>query len=490
MGSMKKIVVLGTGYVGLVSGACLADWGHEVICVDINSDRVAALQRGQVPIFEPGLDELLLTNMASGNLAFTTDLAEAMDGADVALIAVGTPSSGIDGEADLSYVFSAARDIAAGISGKIVIVTKSTVPVGTGDRIEAIIRGLRPDAQFAVASNPEFLREGSAILDFKKLDRVVIGTESSFARSVLADVYRVVEEAGMPIVFTQRRSAELIKYGSNAFLAAKITFINEMADLCEEIGADISEVANGMGLDKRIGATFLKAGPGYGGSCFPKDTIALLRTAQEFGVSMRLVEQTISVNTARKRTLANRVRSMLNGDLKQKRIAILGLTFKANTDDMRDSPSLSLIRALQNDGAVVHAFDPEGVANARQLLHNVVFFQDPYECARGAEAIVLMTDWDCLLDLDFARLGDIMRQKRVLDLRGVYDGEILERAHGFVVHTVGRRNAGSRNPLAAGALPANRIALSGLIPATSRHLDEEVHALPVAATQLEELLDG
>ncbi len=479
----KRIVVLGTGYVGLVSGACMAEWGHHVVCVDINASRVEGLKLGIVPIFEPGLDHLILSNMAAQRLEFTTDLANAIKGADVALIAVGTPSGGLDGEADLQYVFAAARNIAENMSDDLIVVTKSTVPVGTGDRIERIIREIRPELNFAVASNPEFLREGSAIYDFMNPDRVVIGTDDVWARGVLSDVYKVAADAGTTILTTGRRSAELIKYGSNAFLAAKITFINEMADLCEQIDADIKHVSVGMGLDKRIGPSFLSAGPGYGGSCFPKDTIALLRTAQEYGVHMRLVEQTISVNAARKRTLINRLRQLVNGSLRNKRVAIFGLTFKANTDDMRDSPSLSLIQALQNEGAKISAFDPEGMNNARLMLNDITFSADPYQCAAKADIAVLMTDWDVLVNLDFARLGTIMRDRLIVDLRGVYDEDHLAEEFGFHVHSVGKA---SRQRAAKASTPRKRVAIGNLVRATPRAPIVQIN--PKA--QITEMIDG
>lgn len=480
---MKKIVVLGTGYVGLVSGACMAEWGHHVICVDINTSRVEGLKLGVVPIFEPGLDDLILSNMAAQRLEFTTDLKSAIKGADVALIAVGTPPGGLDGEADLQYVFAAARNIADSMSDNLVVVTKSTVPVGTGDRIERIIREVRPDGNFAVASNPEFLREGSAIFDFMNPDRVVIGTDDAWAKSVLSDIYKTAEDTGTIILTTGRRSAELIKYGSNAFLAAKITFINEMADLCEKIGADIKHVSLGMGLDKRIGPSFLSAGPGYGGSCFPKDTIALLRTAQEHGVHMRLVEQTISVNAARKRTLINRLRELVNGSLRNKRVAIFGLTFKANTDDMRDSPSLSLIQALQNEGAKISAFDPEGMNNARRMLNDVTFSADPYQCAAKADIAVMMTDWDVLVNLDFARLGAVMRERLIVDLRGVYDEDHLADAFGFHVSSVGKASPPrSSKP----SPPRKRVAIGNLV--RSAPLMDVVQANP--KVQIKEMIDG
>ena len=432
-----KIAVIGTGYVGLVSGACFSAWGHHVVCVDTDKTRIDALNRGEVAIFEPGLTNLVESNLQSGRLQFTTDLKSAVRDIDIVFIAVGTPASGHDGDADLSYVLKAAEQTASALRGPALIVTKSTVPVGTSERLEALMRSVRPDADFEVASNPEFLREGSAIADFNKPDRVVIGCDSDRARALLQALYRPLVEAGVPMITTTRRSAELIKYAANAFLATKITFINEMADLCEKVGANIDEIAIGMGMDKRIGAAFLKAGPGYGGSCFPKDTTALLRTAQECGVSLRLVEETIASNTSRKRTLGNRLRALLGETLQFKTIAVLGLTFKAGTDDMRDAPSLTLVQALQSAGANVHAFDPRGMKNAHMLLRDVTFSSNPYECAEGADAIVLMTDWQCLRNLDFKRLGATMNRRVLLDLRGVYDIDTLVNRYGFTVERVG-----------------------------------------------------
>ncbi|WP_319005567.1 UDP-glucose/GDP-mannose dehydrogenase family protein [Pararhizobium sp. YC-54] len=432
-----KIAIIGTGYVGLVSGACFSTWGHQVICVDIDKPRIDALNRGEVAIFEPGLTNLVESNRQSGRLQFTTDLKSAVRDINIVFIAVGTPASSHDGDANLSYVFKAAQQTALALCGPALIVTKSTVPVGTSERLEALMRAVRPDADFEVASNPEFLREGSAIADFNKPDRVVIGCDSDRARALLLALYRPLVEAGVPMITTRRRSAELIKYAANAFLATKITFINEMADLCEKVGANIDEIATGMGMDTRIGAAFLKAGPGYGGSCFPKDTTALLRTAQECGVSLRLVEETIASNTSRKRALGSRLRALLGETLQSKKIAVLGLTFKAGTDDMRDAPSLTLINALQAAGANVHAFDPRGMKNAHVLLHDVTFSSNPYECAEGADAIVLMTDWQCLQNLDFKRLGATMKRRVLLDLRGVYDVDTLVNRYGFTVERVG-----------------------------------------------------
>lgn len=432
-----KIAVIGTGYVGLVSGACFATWGHHVTCVDIDIARIEKLKHGHVPIFEPGLTERVNTNLVLGRLQFTTDLSAALLKVDIVFIAVGTPANGHDGDADLSYVFAAGQQIATSLRGPAMIVTKSTVPVGTSERLEVLMRAARPDGAFVVASNPEFLREGSAIQDFDRPDRVVIGCNDDRARTVLQALYTPLADAGVPIVTTTRRSAELIKYAANSFLATKITFINEMADLCEKIGANVDEIALGMGLDSRIGSAFLKAGPGYGGSCFPKDTIALLRTAQEHGVHLRLVEETIASNTARKRALAGRLRALVGGSLRAKRIAVLGLTFKAETDDMRDAPSQALIHALQSAGAIVSAYDPMGMGNARALLRDVIFASDPYECAEDADAVVLMTDWQCFRTMNLRKLGDVMRRRILLDLRGIFDVDELVQEFGFTVERVG-----------------------------------------------------
>jgi UDPglucose 6-dehydrogenase len=433
-----KIAVIGTGYVGLVSGACFAAWGHDVTCVDIDSGRIEKLKYGHIPIFEPGLADCVRANLHLGRLRFTTDLRTALHNVDIAFIAVGTPASDHDGEADLSCVFEAGRQIAALLDVPAVIVTKSTVPIGTSERLEALMRSVRPDGQFIMASNPEFLREGSAIEDFNRPDRVVLGCDDESAEAILRALYLPLSAAGVPVVVTSRRSAELIKYAANSFLATKITFINEMADLCERVGADIDEIAIGMGLDSRIGKAFLKAGPGYGGSCFPKDTIALLRTAQEHGVSLRLVEQTISANSSRKRTLANRLKTLLGGTLAGRHIAVLGLTFKAETDDMRDAPSQTLIHALQCAGATISAYDPAGMENASRQFCGVEFASSPIECARNADAVVVMTDWKCFKDIDLRRLRTVVRQRFILDLRGIYDVDELVEKHGFTVDRVGR----------------------------------------------------
>jgi UDPglucose 6-dehydrogenase len=432
-----KITVIGTGYVGLVSGACYSTWGHEVVCVDIDRARMGSLSAGEVPFYEPDLVQLVKGGLAAGTLRFTTNLVEALRDTDIVLLAVGTPASRHDGEADLTFVFEAVRTVVLALDRPALIVTKSTVPVGTGDRIEALIRPLRPDLPLSVASNPEFLREGSAVADFLHPDRVVIGCESRGARELLMQLYHPLLAMGIALVSTSRRSAELIKYAANAFLATKIAFINEIADLSEKVGGNIDDIARGMGLDRRIGPEFLKAGPGYGGSCFPKDTTALLRTAQENGVSLRIVESTIASNAARKRQLVQRLRDLVGQPLHGKRIAVLGLTFKAETDDMRDAPSLTLIPALQREGATVVAFDPCGCGNARRLLGDIEFSDDPYDCCDDADAVVLMTDWECLRSLDFGAVGARMRTRALLDLRGLSKAEELAHREGFTVDRIG-----------------------------------------------------
>src|SRR6202045_4792833 len=384
-----RIAMIGTGYVGLVSGACFADFGHQVTCVDKDADKIAALRRGEIPIFEPGLDALVASNVKAGRLDFTTDLKKPVIEADAVFIAVGTPSRRGDGHADLSYVHAAAREIAGALAGFTVVVTKSTVPVGTSDDVERIIQEARPDAEFAVVSNPEFLREGAAIQDFKHPDRIVIGTDDPRARQVMAELYRPLYLNQAPILYSDRRTAELIKYAANAFLATKITFINEIADLCEKVGADVQQVARGIGLDNRIGAKFLHAGPGFGGSCFPKDTVALIKTAQDAEAPLRIVETVAAVNDARKRGMARKVAAALGGNLRGKTIAVLGLTFKPNTDDMREAPSIPLITALQDMGAKVRAYDPAGMTNAGAEFPGVAFADGPYACAEGADALVI-----------------------------------------------------------------------------------------------------
>ncbi|MCY1665253.1 UDP-glucose dehydrogenase family protein [Rhizobium sp. SL86] len=435
-----RITMIGAGYVGLVSGVCFADFGHEVTCVDNVAEKVEALRNGVIPIYEPGLDELVKSNVKAGRLTFTTDLAAAVADADVVFIAVGTPSRRGDGHADLSFVYAAAKEIAHAMKGFTVIVTKSTVPVGTGDEVERIIRTERPDADFAVVSNPEFLREGAAISDFKRPDRIVIGSEDERATEVMREVYRPLYLNSAPLFFCDRRTSELIKYAGNAFLAMKITFINEMADLCEKVGADVQKVAKGIGMDKRIGDKFLHAGPGYGGSCFPKDTMALVKTAQDHDSPVRLIETTVAVNDTRKRAMARKVMAACDGNVRDKKIAILGLTFKPNTDDMRDAPSISIIQALQDHGAKIHAYDPEGMEIARGMLSGVEFGTDPYKIAEGADALVLVTEWDAFRALDFRRLKQIMAQPVMVDLRNVYPAEEVTR-HGVSYFGVGRQVA-------------------------------------------------
>jgi UDPglucose 6-dehydrogenase len=432
-----QVAMIGTGYVGLVSGACFADFGHIVTCIDKDAGKIERLQAGGIPIYEPGLDKLVADNVKDGRLFFTTDAKEAVRNADAVFIAVGTPSRRGDGHADLSYVYAAAEEIAGLIQGFTVVVTKSTVPVGTGDEIEAIMKRVRPDADVAVVSNPEFLREGAAIEDFKRPDRIVVGTEDERAQVVMNELYRPLYLNETPIQFTGRRTSELIKYAGNAFLAMKITFINEIADLCEAVGADVQQVARGVGLDNRIGSKFLNAGPGYGGSCFPKDTIALVRTARAAGTPVRLIETTVEVNDARKKAMALKVKSAVEGqDLAGKTIGVLGLTFKPNTDDMRDAPSLDIIPALQAAGAKVQAFDPEG-HEAIQLLPGVAFKDDPYAVAEGADALVIITEWDQFRALDLDRIKQLMRRPALIDLRNIYKPDDL-RARGFSYTSVGR----------------------------------------------------
>lgn len=432
-----RVAMIGTGYVGLVSGACFADFGHHVTCIDKNADKIALLRNGGVPIYEPGLDLLVERNVREGRLDFATDLTESVRTADVVFIAVGTPSRRGDGHADLSYVYAAAGEIAAVMDGFTVVVNKSTVPVGTGDAVEAIIRQARPDGDFAVVSNPEFLREGAAIDDFKRPDRVVVGTEDERAIVRMRELYRPLYLNETPIVFTSRRTSELIKYAANAFLAMKITFINEMADLCEQVGANVQEVARGIGLDDRIGSKFLHAGPGYGGSCFPKDTLALVRTAQEAGAPVRLIETVVDINDKRKQAMAGKIIAAAGGSVAGKTIAVLGLTFKPNTDDMREAASLDIIPALQAAGARVRAFDPAGIEEAEKLLHNVDFVTGPYLCAEGADMLVILTEWNEFRALDFARLKTALKAPVIVDLRNIYDPAEAA-ARGFRYVSVGR----------------------------------------------------
>jgi UDPglucose 6-dehydrogenase len=432
------IAMIGSGYVGLVSGACFADFGHIVTCVDNDPAKIAALARGEMPIYEPGLEELVANNVREQRLSFTTDLAAAARQADVIFIAVGTPSRRGDGYADLTHVYQVARDISRVIDGYKVIATKSTVPVGTGDEVARIIGDVRPAGSFAVVSNPEFLREGAAISDFKRPDRIVIGTDDDArAKKIMTDVYRPLYLNREPLLFTGRRTAELIKYAANAFLATKITFINEIADLCERAGADVQDVATGIGLDNRIGRKFLNAGPGFGGSCFPKDTVALVKTAQDFGVPCRLVETTVTVNDQRKRAMARKVIAACGGSVRGSTIAVLGLTFKPNTDDMRDAPAIALIAALQDAGAKVRAYDPEGMKQARSVLENVEYADNAYACIAGADALVIVTEWDMFRALDLDRVRSLLKRPILVDLRNIYRPEDMGR-HGLTYVGVGR----------------------------------------------------
>ena len=432
-----RIAMIGTGYVGLVSGACFSEFGVDVVCVDKDADKIARLNEGQLPIFEPGLEDIVESNENSGRLSFTTDLVAAVDGADAVFIAVGTPSRRGDGHADLSYVYAAATEIAQAMNGYTVVVTKSTVPVGTGDEVERIIREARPDAAFDVVSNPEFLREGSAINDFMRPDRVVIGTASERAREVMRQVYRPLYLIETPIIFTSRPTAELIKYAANTFLATKITFINEIADLCERMGADVHDVARGIGLDGRIGAKFLHAGPGYGGSCFPKDTLALVRTAEAADSPMRIVETVVAINDARKKRMAGKVIEACGGSLAGKTVAILGLTFKPNTDDMRDSPSLEIVPALQAAGAQVRAFDPVGIEEAKKLLDGIEWCENAYDAMTGADVVAIITEWNEFRAIDLARLKKLMNSPVMVDFRNIYDPEDMAAA-GIDYTCVGR----------------------------------------------------
>jgi len=429
--------MIGTGYVGLVSGACFADFGHTVTCVDKDAGKIARLQKGEIPIFEPGLDELVKDNVEQGRLFFTTDPSAAIRDADAVFIAVGTPSRRGDGHADLSYVYAAAEEIAGLINGYTVIVNKSTVPVGTGDEVEAIIKKTNPGADFAVVSNPEFLREGAAIGDFKRPDRVVVGTNDERAREVMRQLYRPLSLNETPMVFTERRTSELIKYAGNGFLAMKITFINEIADLCEAVGANVQEVAKGIGLDNRIGRKFLNAGPGYGGSCFPKDTLALMKTARDNNAPIELIEATVRVNSARKQKMAQKIIEAVGGNVAGKTIAVLGLTFKPNTDDMRDAPALEIVPTLQAEGAKVRAFDPEGMNEAKHMLKDVQFATGPYDCVQNADAVVIITEWDQFRALDLDRIKDALKTPTVIDLRNIYRPDEM-RAKGFKYVSVGR----------------------------------------------------
>ncbi|UPJ51648.1 UDP-glucose/GDP-mannose dehydrogenase family protein [Bradyrhizobium sp. 200] len=432
-----RIAIVGAGYVGLVSGACFADFGHQVTCVDKDASKISALQRGKIPIFEPDLDRLVQNNVKNGRLDFDTDLAGPVREADAVFIAVGTPSRRGDGHADLSYVYAASREIAAAVDGFTVVITKSTVPVGTGDEVERLIRETNPSADVAVASNPEFLREGAAIRDFKLPDRIVVGTQDERARKLISEIYRPLYLNKAPLIFTSRRTAELIKYAANAFLATKITFINEIADLAEKVGADVQEIARGIGLDNRIGSKFLHAGPGFGGSCFPKDTRALIKTAQDHEAPMRIVEAVLAVNENRKRAMARKVASVFGGTLRGRTISVLGLTFKPNTDDMRESPSIPLITALQDLGAKIRAYDPEGMEQSKTELSEICYCDGPYSCAEGADALVIVTEWEQFRALDLDRLKRAMAHPIIIDLRNIYEPQDVI-AHGFRYESVGR----------------------------------------------------
>jgi UDPglucose 6-dehydrogenase len=451
-----RIAIVGTGYVGLVSGACLSDFGHDVVCVDKDAAKIQALEQGVMPIFEPGLDQLVRRNFAGGRLTFGTDLAAAVAGAEAIFIAVGTPSRRGDGHADLSHVFAAAAEIAAALTGPAAVITKSTVPVGTGDDVERIIREAAPAAEFWVVSNPEFLREGAAIEDFKRPDRIIVGAEDERAAEIMREVYRPLYLNKAPLLITSRRTAEVTKYAANAFLATKITFINEIADLCEAVGADVQDVARGIGLDNRIGPKFLHAGPGYGGSCFPKDTLALLKTAEDYQAPLRIVEAVVQVNDSRKRAMGRKVIRTLGEEPRGKAVALLGLTFKPNTDDMRDAPSIAIVQALEDAGVTVRAFDPEGMEQARPMMPNVVFCRSPYEAAQGTDAVVLVTEWDVLRALDLERIAGSMRTPILIDLRNVYPPEDVASA-GLEWHGVGR----GKSP---GADDGNRSAAGSFAP--------------------------
>jgi UDPglucose 6-dehydrogenase len=432
-----KIAMIGAGYVGLVSGACFSEFGVTVTCVDKDAEKIARLRGGEIPIFEPGLDDLVARNAQAGRLAFAGDLPAAVAGADAVFIAVGTPSRRGDGHADLTYVYAAAREIAHALTGYAVVVTKSTVPVGTGREVARIINETNPQADFDVVSNPEFLREGSAINDFMRPDRIVIGAEGDRAQEVMRQLYRPLYLIETPILFTSLETAELVKYAANAFLATKITFINEIADVCEAVGADVHDVARGIGLDGRIGRKFLHPGPGFGGSCFPKDTQALARTAEQVGAPMRIVETVVAVNDARKRRMAQRIRVACGGAVTGKTIAVLGLTFKPNTDDMRESPSLVILPALQHDGATIRVFDPEGMNEARKLMPDLVYCKDAYEAMTGADALVILTEWNEFRSLNLQRMRERLRQPVVVDLRNAYSPADMVAA-GFIYHGIGR----------------------------------------------------
>lgn len=432
-----KIAMIGSGYVGLVSGACFADFGHKVVCVDKDAAKIDRLNANIMPIYEPGLDALVKTNVDAGRLSFSTDVLRSVKGCDAVFIAVGTPSRRGDGHADLSYVYSAAEELASAIDPRTVVVTKSTVPVGTGDEVERIIREANPQLEFAVVSNPEFLREGAAIGDFKRPDRIVVGSDVEWARDVMRAVYRPLFLNESPLLFTSRRSSELIKYAANAFLATKITFINEMADLCEKLGANVQDVSRGIGLDNRIGSKFLHAGPGYGGSCFPKDTLALLKTAQDHETPVRIVQAVVQANDLRKRAMGRKIITVLGGDVRGLKIGLLGLTFKPNTDDMRDAPSIAIVQTLLDAGAIVHAHDPEGMEEAAKILPDVIMASSAYDAAQDAQAVALITEWDAYRALDLKKLHAAMAGDVLVDLRNIYRTEDAQAA-GFNYVSVGR----------------------------------------------------
>ncbi len=433
-----RITMIGSGYVGLVSGACFADFGHDVICVDTNQEKIDGLKQGRIPIYEPGLEEMVKTNVAAGRLSFSTDLTASVADASAVFICVGTPSRKVDGHADMQYVYAAAKQVAQAARGFLVLITKSTVPVGTGDELTHIIAEHAPKADIAVVSNPEFLREGAAIRDFKHPDRIVVGTDDTRAREVMTELYRPLFINSNPVMFTGRRTSELIKYAANAFLATKITFINEIANLCEEAGADVQDVARGIGLDNRIGSKFLHAGPGYGGSCFPKDTLAFVKTGQDFGAPQRIVETVVAVNDQRKRNMARKVIARMGGNVRGRNIAILGLTFKPNTDDMREAPSLAIIQALQDAGAHIRAFDPVGHEQARPMLPKVDFAHDAYACVQDADAVVLITEWEQFRALDMKRIHAAMKTPLFVDLRNVYRPADMVKL-GFAYESIGRK---------------------------------------------------
>lgn len=436
-----RIAMIGVGYVGLVSGACFAEFGHDVTCIDVDPKKIAMLEAGGIPIYEPGLDALVEKNVKAGRLTFTTSLEEGILDKEAIFIAVGTPTRRGDGHADLTYVFTAGEAIAKALKEPAVVVTKSTVPVGTGRKLKELFQRVRPDLQIDVASNPEFLREGSAIEDFMRPDRVVCGVESEAAREAMTGCYRPLNTIEVPILFTSLETSELIKYATNSFLATKITFINEIADLCEKVGADVNEVARGMGLDGRIGRKFLHAGPGYGGSCFPKDTLALVRTAEQNGVDLRIVETTINVNEMRKRKMVRKIVDAMGGTVAGKTIAVLGVTFKPNTDDMRDAPSLVVLPSLKGEGAVIRAYDPEGKKEAEKLLPEVTWAQDPYDAVEGADAVVVLTEWNEFRGLDLDRIRDLVAHPRIIDLRNIFNpAEVAQR--GFSYTSIGRPHVG------------------------------------------------